>query len=37
MSQYGANAMANQGKSWQEIVTWYYTGVEIVPMDLSEG
>ena len=37
MSQYGANAMANQGKSWQEIVTWYYTGVEIVPMDLPEG
>ena len=36
MSQYGANAMANQGKSWQEIVTWYYTGVEIVPMDLTE-
>ena len=32
MSQYGANAMANQGKTWRDIVTWYYTGVEIVPM-----
>lgn len=33
MSQYGANAMANQGKTWQDIVTWYYTGVEIVSME----
>ena len=32
MSQYGANAMANQGKTWRDIVTWYYTGVEVVPM-----
>lgn len=29
MSQYGANALAQQGKTWQEILTWYYTGVEI--------
>jgi stage II sporulation protein D len=27
MSQYGANAMAEEGKSYQEILTWYYTGV----------
>ena len=29
MSQYGANAMAKQGSSWQDIVTHYYTGVEL--------
>lgn len=29
MSQYGANAMAKQGSSWEEIVCHYYTGVEI--------
>ncbi|MGN0985702.1 MAG: stage II sporulation protein D [Candidatus Enterenecus sp.] len=29
MSQYGANAMAKEGSTWQEIVTHYYTGVEI--------
>jgi len=28
MSQYGANAMAKAGASWQEIVTHYYTGVD---------
>lgn len=27
MSQYGANALANQGKSYREILTWYYSGV----------
>ena len=26
MSQYGANAMARQGKSFREILNWYYTG-----------
>ena len=31
MSQYGANAMAKAGSTWQEIVTWYYSGVEITP------
>ena len=31
MSQYGANAMAKAGSTWQEIVTWYYSGVEIAP------
>lgn len=29
MSQYGANAMAKQGKTWREIVAWYYTGVTV--------
>ena len=29
MSQYGANALAKQGKIYTEILTWYYTGVEI--------
>ena len=29
MSQYGANAMAAQGSSWQDILTHYYTGVNI--------
>lgn len=29
MSQYGANALAAQGKGWQEILTWYYTGTAV--------
>lgn len=29
MSQYGANAMAAEGSTWQEIVTHYYTGITI--------
>lgn len=29
MSQYGANALARQGYSWQEILTWYYSGVTL--------
>lgn len=29
MSQYGANALAKQGKSWQEILAHYYTGAEL--------
>lgn len=28
MSQYGANAMAKQGSSWQEIMEWYYSGAK---------
>ncbi|MEQ2444093.1 stage II sporulation protein D [Pseudoflavonifractor sp. CLA-AP-H29] len=32
MSQYGANAMAKEGKSYQEILKWYYTGVELEQM-----
>ncbi len=31
MSQYGANELARQGKSWQEILQWYYTGVTVGP------
>ncbi|MCH5332953.1 MAG: SpoIID/LytB domain-containing protein [Agathobacter sp.] len=30
MSQYGADGMAKAGKSWQEILTFYYKGAEIV-------
>jgi stage II sporulation protein D len=29
MSQYGANGMAEEGKNYQEIVKYYYQGVEI--------
>lgn len=29
MSQYGANTLAKQGKTYEEILTWYYTGIEI--------
>ncbi len=32
MSQYGANYMAQQGFSYEEILKHYYTGVEIVEM-----
>ncbi|MBE6990756.1 MAG: stage II sporulation protein D [Ruminococcaceae bacterium] len=32
MSQYGANELARQGKTWQEILQWYYTGVTIGAM-----
>ena len=29
MSQYGANAMAQEGAGWRDILTHYYTGAEI--------
>jgi len=29
MSQYGANALAREGKSWREIVNWYYKDVTV--------
>ncbi len=29
MSQYRANALAKQGKNWQEILTWYYSGTDV--------
>ena len=32
MSQYGANAMARSGKPFRDILTWYYTGVEVGPL-----
>ncbi len=28
LSQYGANTMAKEGSNWQEILQWYYTGIE---------
>lgn len=33
MSQYGANALAGEGKSFQEILEWYYTGATVGPME----
>jgi stage II sporulation protein D len=33
MSQYGANFMAEQGKSYKEILTHYYNGIQISKMD----
>lgn len=30
MSQTGADALANQGHNYEEIIKHYYTGVEIV-------
>lgn len=32
MSQYGANELARQGKTWQEILTWYYAGITVGPV-----
>ncbi len=29
MSQYGANAMAKGGSSFEDILTWYYTGTQV--------
>ena len=29
MSQYGANAMAKEGSTFRDILTWYYTGAEV--------
>lgn len=31
MSQYGANGMASEGKSYTDIVKYYYQGVEVTP------
>ena len=31
MSQYGANELARQGRTWQEILAWYYAGVTVGP------
>ena len=33
MSQYGANGMAEEGKKYQDIVQYYYQGVEIASSD----
>ena len=32
MSQYGANAMAGEGKTFRDILTWYYTGAEVAEL-----
>lgn len=32
LSQYGANALAGEGKSFGDILTWYYTGVTVGPL-----
>ena len=29
LSQYGANELAREGKTWQEILAWYYTGTTV--------
>ncbi|MDE6107254.1 MAG: stage II sporulation protein D [Oscillospiraceae bacterium] len=29
MSQYGANALAQEGKNFEEILKWYYTGITV--------
>lgn len=36
MSQYGANTMAKEGTLYRDILSWYYSGVEVVscPADL---
>ena len=33
MSQYGANELAKEGKSYEEILKWYYTGVTLQTID----
>ncbi|HWO98817.1 MAG TPA: stage II sporulation protein D [Bacillus sp. (in: firmicutes)] len=33
MSQYGANGMASEGKSYQDIVTYYYQGADVSSYD----
>ena len=37
MSQYGAQAMAQAGESFQSILAHYYTGTELVREDISVG
>lgn len=37
LSQYGANRMAQEGYSWREILTHYYTGVSVEPYDPETG
>ena len=29
LSQYGANALARQGLAYQDILKWYYSGIEV--------
>ncbi len=37
MSQFGANGMAKEGKTYKEIVSHYYSGVSIETMEQIEG
>ena len=37
MSQYGANAMAAEGKAFSEILLYYYPGAELTVLQTSEG
>lgn len=37
MSQWGANGLAKEGKSAEEIVKYYYQGIEIEPLKRQEG
>ena len=37
LSQYGANAMAEAGSSWREILEHYYTGIAIAQWTGSSG
>ena len=32
MSQYGANAMAREGETFEDILTWYYTGTQVAQL-----
>lgn len=36
MSQYGANAMARQGKQFRDILCWYYTGTQVTALEDAE-
>jgi len=36
MSQYGARALALKGKDYREILSWYYTGIEIKKIGMHE-
>jgi stage II sporulation protein D len=33
LCQYGADGMARQGRSYEEILRHYYSGVDITPLD----
>src|SRR5699024_6682564 len=33
MSQYGANGMAKEGKSYKEILEYYYNGIDVQTVD----
>lgn len=37
MSQYGANALAQEGKSYKEILMYYYSGVDISSIDIFKS